>query len=231
MGISSATQRDQKLTAALAILPDGSPSKLTMAGDASNHRVSPACTKSCRFASPLVARRSTRVQLPSTISTCHASVFLALELLDDGTVAVLERVHHLLQEEPERSEIVFREDFASDMQRVFALAAELLQIAVRVTDSRANPLVWLIRSKMQHQWRAAMSILARVWTPCWLIGSLQCLVARREEERKKKRRARKTESKKDREERERPQCVNSKRLRVCVQDASVCTGRDQSSVA
>ena len=86
---------------------------------------------------------------------------LAVELPDDGTVAVLERVHHL-QEEPERSEIVFREDFPGDMQRIFALAAELLQIAVRVTESRANPLVWLIRSKMQHQWRAAMSILARV---------------------------------------------------------------------
>ena len=72
------------------------------------------------------------------------------------------RVHHLLQEEPEYSEIVFREDFASDMLRVFALAAELLQIAVRVTDSRANLPVWLIRSKMQHQRRADMSILARV---------------------------------------------------------------------
>ena len=77
-------------------------------------------------------------------------------------MAVLERVHHLLQEEPERSEIVFRQDFTGDMQRVFALAAEQLQIAVRVTDSRANPLVWLIRSKMQHQWRAAMRIPARV---------------------------------------------------------------------
>ena len=89
-------------------------------------------------------------------------VILALELLDDGTVAVLERVHHLLQEEPERSEIVFREDFTGDMQRVFALAAELLHIAVRVTDSRANRIVWLIRSKVQHQWRAALRILARV---------------------------------------------------------------------
>ena len=37
---------------------------------------------------------------------------------------------------------MFREDFADDMQRVFALAEELLQIAVRVTDSRANLLVW-----------------------------------------------------------------------------------------
>ena len=57
---------------------------------------------------------------------------------------------------------MFRGDFPDDMQRVFALAAELLQIAVRVTDSRANPLVWLIRSKMQLERRAAMSILARV---------------------------------------------------------------------
>ena len=111
MRISSATWCDQKLTTALAILPDVSSSKLTMAGDASDHRG---------------------------------------------------RVHHLLQEEPERSEIVFREDFTGDMVRVFALAAELLQIAVRVTDSRANLPVWLIRSKMQHQRRADMSILARV---------------------------------------------------------------------
>ena len=62
-------------------------------------------------------------------------LIIALELLDDGTVGVLERVHHLLSEEPERSEIVFREDFADDMQRVFALASELLQIAGPRTEA------------------------------------------------------------------------------------------------
>ena len=129
----------------------------------SDRRVSPACTKKLSICKP--ARCTEEHACPVTECHIHVprkGVILALELLDDGTVAVLERVHHLLQEEQERSEIVFREDFAGDMQRVFALAAELLQIAVRVTDSRANHLVWLIRSKMQRQWRAAMSILARV---------------------------------------------------------------------
>ena len=133
-----------------------------MAGGASDHRVSPACTKSCRFASPLVARRSTRVQLTSAIYTSHARVSsLLLNFLMEPWLYL-----NGFTISSRRSQSARRTCFAKTSQETCSVflrwRRELLQIVVRVTDSRANPLVWLIRSKMQHQWRAAMSILARV---------------------------------------------------------------------
>ena len=74
------------------------------------------------------------------VSECHIhvprqGVILALELLDGGTVAVL---HHLLQEEPERSKIVFREDFggaASDRGPSHGQPCESPRLAHQVEDA------------------------------------------------------------------------------------------------
>ena len=58
----------------LLILPDVSSSKLTMAKDTSDHRVSPACTKSCRFARLLISLVSSyRVPYPRATPRCHPS--------------------------------------------------------------------------------------------------------------------------------------------------------------